>query len=268
MSTEPMRQITSDANPAYRRWLKLATQPRAVREFARTLAEGMHVAQAALAANIRIEGLLVRRGAKGEGVAALVDLIARRGANAFELPPVLFDRLSPVQASVGVMLEIAIPQPRSGTGITEDLVYLDGIQDPGNAGALLRVAAAAGVRWALAAAGTAALWAPRTLRAGQGAHFALNLIEGVQAEAAADGFGGRWIAAAAHDAEPLWAAELPATAVGWVFGAEGFGISEAMLARCRQRVRIPLAAGIESLNVAAAAAICLFERRRRTDAAQ
>lgn len=261
-----MRLITSDANPTFRRWLKLATQPRAVRESGRTLAEGIHLAQAVLAANVRIEALLARRGTRGDDVDALIESVAQRGVPAFELAAALFDRISPVQSGVGLMLEIALPPPVPAQRIAEDLVYLDGIQDPGNAGALLRVAAAAGVRWVLAAPGTVSLWAPRTLRAGQGAHFALKLIEGADAVAAAGRFGGNWIAAAAHDAASLWQVRLPETPVGWVFGAEGQGISEAMLARCDRRVRIPLAAGIESLNVAAAAAVMLFERRRRIDA--
>ena len=263
-----MRPIASDANPTFRRWLKLATQPRAVRESGRTLAEGIHLAQAVLAANVRIEALLARRGAKGAAAEALIDSVAQRGVPAFELAAALFDRISPVEAGAGLMLEIAVPPPGPAPGIAEDLVYLDGIQDPGNAGALLRVAAAAGVGWVLAAPGTVSLWAPRTLRAGQGAHFVLKLIEGAAAAGAAERFDGNWIAAAAHDADPLWQVRIPETPVGWVFGAEGRGISEAMLARCDRRVRIPLAAGIESLNVAAAAAVCLFERRRRIGAAK
>ncbi len=258
-----MKPITSDANPNFRRWLKLATHPRAVRETGRTLAEGLHLAQAALAARVPIAAVLVRRGSASSEVAA-----AAADAPTYELAPPLFDRLAPVQTSVGLMLELAVARTELPDAIDEDLVYLDGVQDPGNAGALLRVAAAAGVRWALGASGTAALWAPRTLRAAQGAHFALRIVEGVVPEAAARSFRGVWIAAAAHQAESLLDAVLPRSAIGWVFGAEGQGVSAAMLAHCGKRVRIPLAAGIESLNVTAAAAICLFERRRRLDRPQ
>ena len=264
-----MRLITSDANSSFRRWLKLATQPRALRELGRTLAEGTHLARAVLDAGIRIEALIARRGARNREVDTLIGLVeVQLRAPAFEIVPALFDRLSPVQSSVGLMLEIAIPLIEWPATIVEDVVYLDGIQDPGNAGALLRVAAAAGVRRALAAPGAAALWAPRTLRAAQGAHFALTLVEGVAADVAGRALDGSWIAAATHDAPPLWTALLPAGPVGWVFGSEGQGVSEAMMAQCRQRVRVPLAAGVESLNVAAAAAVCLFERRRRLDLSQ
>jgi len=263
-----MRLITSDANPVFRRWLKLATQPRALRELGRTLAEGTHLAQAVLDAGISIQSLIARRGARSPEAEELIASVGRSRAPAFELAPPLFDRLSPVQTSVGLILEIAIPSSELPATIAQDAIYLDGIQDPGNAGALLRVAAAAGLRCALAAPGTTALWAPRTLRAAQGAHFALKLVEGVTAAMAGSALCGSWIAATAHDASPLWTAALPAGPIGWVLGAEGQGVSEAMLAQCRQRVRIPLAGGVESLNVAAAAAVCLFERRRRLDPKQ
>ena len=65
------------------------------------------------------------------------------------------------------------------------------------------------------------------------------------------------------DGEPLWQASLPAGPVGWIFGAEGAGLSAQARAVCTRRVSIPIDSAVESLNVAAAAAVCLFERRRR-----
>jgi TrmH family RNA methyltransferase len=236
-----------------------------VRLLGRTLAEGIHLAQAAIAANAGIEALLLRRGAQSAEIERVVATI--RGVPAYELAPHLFNRLSPVQTSVGLMLELAVPSTEMPPRIAEDLIYLDGIQDPGNAGALLRTAAAAGVRLALAAPATTALWSPRVVRAAQGAHFAMKLLEGLAPDQAIERFAGRWIATCAHDAESLWASPLPASAVGWVLGAEGQGVSRAMLERCQQRICIPLAEA-ESLNVAAAAAVCLFERRRRLDPPQ
>lgn len=263
-----MKTIASAANPRFSDWLKLAAQPRAVRARGRTLAEGLHLAQSARDSGASIAAVLVRRGAKAADLDAFIGTIAHRQIPTFELTPALFDRLSPVQAGVGLMLELVVPQTGLPPQLAQDAIYLDGVQDPGNAGALLRVAAAAGVRWVLSAAGTAALWAPRTLRAAQGAHFALSIVEGVDPATAAALLRGTWIAAAAHDAESLWRAELPSAPIGWVFGAEGMGISAPMLAQCRKRLQIPLAAGVESLNVAAAAAVCLFERRRRLDDSQ
>jgi TrmH family RNA methyltransferase len=260
-----MRSITSDANASFRQWLRLATQPRAVRDARRTLAEGIHLAEMALATGHPIEAALLRRGTNDAEIQALLARLADAGIRHYELAPGLFDRLSPVEHGVGLILELHVTAPPLPAALERDALYLDGIQEPGNAGALLRVAAAAGVEHVFAATGTTALWAPKSLRAGQGAHFRLKLFEGVTADAAAASFRGAWIAAAAHDAEPLWDARLPAGPVGWVLGAEGQGVSSAMLKLCGSRIRIPLAAGVESLNVAAAAAVCLFERRRRLD---
>lgn len=253
-----MKQITSAANPTYRRWLRLATQPRAVREFNATIAEGAHLAEAVLDARVPIEAALVRAGSRNE---ALLERLPAT-VEAIELPAALFDRLGLVERGIGFALVIAVP-PEERARPQCDVLYLDGVQEPGNAGALLRVAAAAGVRDVWAASGSAALWSPKVLRAAQGAHFALRLRENVGVEALTSGFEGTLIATALQDAESLWEAALPASPVAWLLGSEGQGLSAAALAAASLRVRIPLEATVESLNVASAAAVCLFERRRR-----
>lgn len=257
-----MKAITSDSNPGFRHWLRLATVPRAVREAGQTLAEGVHLAQAALAAGVPVAAVIVRRGATHP---ELEDVLVRLpDLTAYELAPALYDRLSPVDNGAGLLLVLPVPTPAPPAAGRDDMVYLDGIQDPGNAGAILRSAAAAGVRHVLAGTGTAALWSPRVLRAAMGAHFRLAIHERVEAAALTEILDGPWIAAVAHDAPSLWSLELPAGPVGWIFGAEGSGPSPAALAASQYRARIPTSTAVESLNVAAAAAVCLFERMRRT----
>jgi TrmH family RNA methyltransferase len=258
-----MRNLSSPTNPNFKRWLRLATQPRAVRELRRSLAEGLHLAQAVLLNQYPIASLLLRRGAASDTIDGIVAAAVGSGAAPFELAPALFDRLSPVERSVGLLLEFAVPDRTLPAAIRDDVLYLDGVQDPGNAGALLRVAAAAGVREVMAAPATVGLWSPKVLRAGQGAHFALHLYEHVPPDAARASFRGTWVAAEAHEAQPLWEAAFPPGPVAWILGAEGQGISLPMRDAAALRLAIPLAAGIESLNVASAAAVCLFERRRR-----
>jgi TrmH family RNA methyltransferase len=143
------------------------------------------------------------------------------------------------------------------------MVYLDGVQDPGNVGALIRTAAAAGVRHVLASEGTAALWSPRVLRAAMGAHFRIGLHERVTPAQLPGVLEGDWFAAVAHDGSALWQAPLIGPALGWIFGAEGCGPSAQALAVARRQVRINTATAVESLNVGAAAAVCLFERLRQ-----
>jgi len=263
-----MKSITSAANATYRSWLRLATHPREARAQCRALAEGLHLAQAALDASVAVEALLLRQGKHGGEVARLAAAAMAAGAAGYELAPALYDRISPVEHGAGLMLVVVVPRHALPVGARRDMLFLDGVQDPGNVGALLRSAAAAGIRDVLASPATAALWAPRTLRAGQGAQFRLRLHEPVSAESLPAVLDGNWIGADARGGEPLWAARLPAGPVGWIFGGEGAGLSAAARSVCRRLVSIPVDEAVESLNVAAAAAVCLFERRRRLLAPQ
>jgi TrmH family RNA methyltransferase len=131
-------------------------------------------------------------------------------------------------------------------------------------GSVLRSAAALGVRQVLALSGTAALWSPKVLRAGMGAHFGLRLIEGLEAAALAS-LQLPLVATSSHADQTLQQAALPSPCA-WVLGHEGQGVSAAVMARCAMTVRIPQPGGEESLNVAAAAAICLYESARRLGA--
>lgn len=258
-----MKSIASAANPTFKRWLRLVTSPREVRVQRRTFAEGPHLAEAIFHARHPVEALVIRRGADRPDASHWIDAFAGAGAAGFELPAALFDRLSPVERGSGVLL--LIPLPGDAPLEKGDALFFDGIQDPGNAGALLRVAAAAGVRNVLAAPGTVALWSPKVLRGAQGAHFRLRLQEDVSAADLSRICPMTWVGASAHGGTPLWSTKLTDEAVGFAVGAEGAGLSPETSAACARHVSIPLANGVESLNVAAAAAVCLFERRRQRD---
>ncbi|MDP3226338.1 MAG: RNA methyltransferase, partial [Rubrivivax sp.] len=140
-------------------------------------------------------------------------------------------------------------------------VVLDRLQDAGNVGSVLRSAAAFGVQQVLALKGTAALWSPKVLRAGMGAHFGLRLVEGLD-EAALQNLSVPLVATSSHGGDLLPHAKLPQPCA-WVLGHEGQGVSPSLLAHCALQVRIPQPGGEESLNVAAAAAVCLYESARR-----
>ena len=263
-----MKSITSAANATFKAWLRLAERPREARAQGRALAEGLHLAQAALEAAVPIEAALLRHGAACPEAARLADAAIAGGAAGYEVAASLYDRLSPVEHGAGLMLVTTVAQPRLPERARRDMLYLDGVQDPGNVGALLRTAAAAGIRDVLASPATAALWAPKALRAGQGAQFRLRLHEQVAITSLPGVLAGDWMGADARGGEPLWSVPLPAAPVGWIFGAEGGGLSAAARAACRRLVSIPIDAAVESLNVAAAAAVCLFERRRRLSASR
>ena len=134
-------------------------------------------------------------------------------------------------------------------------VVLDRVQDAGNVGSIIRSAAAFGFSQILAIKGTAALWAPKVLRAGMGAHFGLKLVEGLATEDIRT-LSAPLLATSSHTGEFLHRANLP-WPCAWLLGHEGQVVSTELEALAGQRIRIAQPGGEESLNVAAAAAICL-----------
>jgi len=255
-------RITSADNPLVRRLRRLAESPRACREARRTLAEGIHLVEcAAAAANIETVVLSAAAGPEARELGGKVAMQTGRRAVEFAAP--LYDVISPVEHGVGLLAEITIPTRELPSALDADAVYLDGVQDPGNVGTLLRTAAAAGVAHIAAASGTSYLWAPKVLRAAMGAHFVLALYEDVAPGRLAAAFTGERLAAEAHARESLYSDGWGSGSVVWLFGSEGQGLSPAAAAAAQRRLHIPIDARVESLNVAAAAAICLFEQRRR-----
>jgi RNA methyltransferase, TrmH family len=170
----------------------------------------------------------------------------------------LFAGVSELPSPAGIGFVLALPAPPALQTDAASIV-LDRIQDAGNVGSVLRSASALGFKQVLALEGTAGLWSPKVLRAGMGAHFALDLIEGLAADDL-QALRVPLLAASVHATQTLHAAALPFPCA-WVFGHEGQGIDDALAARCRMTLRIPQPGGEESLNVAAAAAICLYASR-------
>ena len=257
-------RISSTDNPIYRRLKQLATSPRACRDAHRTLIEGVHLLQAALDARVTILTLVLRGAEQSAEALALVPVAAAQSkAKLLELTPALYDAISPVEHGAGVLAEIEFETPPWPKQIVDDAIYLDNVQDPGNVGTLLRTAAAAGVRHAIAGAGCAFLWSPKVMRAAMGAHFALDLHEQITPQILRDAFAGEILAADATEGEDLFAAEWGTAATVWLFGGEGQGLAKDTLLAADCRLRIPIDGRVESLNVSAAAAVCLFEQMRR-----
>jgi len=258
-----MIRISSADNPLVRRLRRLAESPRACREAQRTIAEGVHLVECVLAARVYISAVVV-----SESATATVRALAERaaevgGLRGAELSRPLYDSLAPVEHGAGILVEIAITRPELPVGQAVDAVYLDGVQDPGNAGTLLRTAAGASVRHVAASTGTAFLWAPKVLRAAMGAHFAVSIYEDVAPDRLAAAFNAERLAADVGGVETLFAASWGMQPTVWMFGSEGRGISDEASVQAQRRLRIPIDSAVESLNVAAAAAVCLFEQRRR-----
>lgn len=148
-------------------------------------------------------------------------------------------------------------------------VMLDSIQDPGNLGTILRLSAAFGVSHVFLGLGCAAVWSPKVLRSAQGAHFALtlievdNLVQWLNAYRKAVTDAAIVLATAVVDAQSLGSVRLPQRSI-WLFGHEGQGVSPQLLKMADVKVNIAQdQTVVDSLNVASAAAICLYEQSRQ-----
>ena len=257
MSAVP-RFIQSRDNPLLSRVRRLAHDGSAYRKLGQVWLEGEHLA-AALKARGRPAAQALVTASAWDGDPALREL-AGWAAGVAVVDDALFAQAGSLEspARIGFLIDApgaAAILPQVPT------VVLDRLQDAGNVGSILRSAAALGARQVLAMKGTAALWSPKVLRAAQGAHFGLNLVEGLD-DAALQALAVPLVATMPHAGLTLRDAPLPRPCA-WVLGHEGQGVSAPLQARCALQVRIPQPGGEESLNVAAAAAICLYESATR-----
>ena len=232
----------------------------------RALLEGPHLVEEALASGLLLEEVLAtpsfletgegRRLARSLPVAPL------------EVSPEALEDLTDADSPRGVLAVARLP--RSGVGSLpihpgRPYLYLDGLQDPGNLGALARVAEAAGAAALVLSPGCAHPNHPRALRASAGSLLRLPVAVGAGPEDLDSRLAParpRWAALVPRDGESLYRAALDGTLVLAV-GAEGPGLSPGLLDRARLRLTIPMEPPVESLNATVAAALVLFEVRRR-----
>lgn len=266
-----MRHITSREHPLFKKLLKLQHSARQRRDEGLALLDGVHLLQSCLASGHVPELLIVSE--SGCQHPEISQLLIHAGTvhkktDELMLSDALFSQLSPVKTPVGILALVNIPQYTFAGDSRQDnfCILLEDIQDPGNLGSILRSAAAAGVKAAYLSSGCADSWSPKTLRAGMGAHFSLQIHENADLVQVARQFDGNIVATALDKANSLYQTDLQG-AVMFIFGNEGGGISRSLLEAARQRVMIPMPGATESLNVAAAAAICLFEKVRQESAA-
>ena len=254
-----MKHIQSRDNPFFKQLKKLAESGRERRKQGVTLLDGMHLVTAYEAVFGRLPNLIVGESALDAGgeVAGFV-----AGRDLVVLGDALLRELSPVDTPSGLLAVVPLPKATSAVNLEKDAILLDGVQDPGNVGTLLRTAAAAGVRQALLGPGCAAAWSPRVLRAGQGAHFVLSIHEDADLAGFMADYQGTTAVTCLDGATSLYAATWRGP-VAWVFGAEGQGVRRELIDIAALRIRIPMPGAVESLNVGAAAAVCLFEMLRR-----
>jgi len=233
------------------------------------LAEGVRLVEEALAAGIPVRGAAVSAALEGTPRGgALKTALAERGVPLVDVSPAQLEELADTEHPQGVVAAI---QPRvwslahllPGPGAV--ILVLDAVQDPGNVGTMLRTALALGAVGVVALKGTAELTNPKVLRGSMGAAFRLPAVasdaDTLLGWAQARGVE-LWVAAA--DGEPVGpqAPRASRPPLALALGNEGAGAGAALQARAGRRVAVPLAPGVDSLNVAVAAGILLYEVTR------
>jgi TrmH family RNA methyltransferase len=255
-----MKNIISRDNPTYKQLKKLAESARERRKAGRALLDGVHLIEAYATTGGKVELLVISEsGAAREECQRLLESIAAE--QAVVLADALFAEVSPVETPVGILAVVETPYFKAADH-PQFCVLLEDIQDPGNLGSILRSAAAAGAEIAWLTPGCVDAWSPKVLRAGMGAHFAMSIEERVDPAEKLASFPGKSLAASLDAGKSLYQADLVGPVV-FLIGNEGAGLSRELQQMASERIVIPMPGRVESLNAAAAAAICFFERVRQ-----
>ena len=253
-----MERITSRANPLMTHIRKLAASRSYRAKTGEYLGDGTKLLEEALTWGAAVTTVVYT------AAAALPPLPP--GIRAVEVPEDVMKSVSPMEAPQGVLFlarepDTALPEKLSGSRY----LVLEGDQDPGNVGTILRAADAFEADGLILLEGCADLYGPKTVRASMGAVFRLRAWSGTLAELlpllrAA----GLPLLGAALRADTADARAVDLTRGALLVGSEGRGLSGAALAACDGTIRIPMGARCESLNAAVAAAILLWEGYRQS----
>ncbi len=257
-----MKYISSHSNPFYKELLKLASSARQRRKVQQTLLEGAHLLQAYHASgNQQPQHLLVTEAAMQNR--EVVELLNKfPDVPLSQLDDSLFTELSELKTPSCILALIELPRIPIALVQSSFCLLLEDIQDPGNLGSILRSAAAAGCDAVFLSKSCTDAWSPKVLRAGMGGHFVLSINESIDLLAMAAAFKGEIFATVVDAKMNLYDCDLLGN-IAFAVGNEGAGLSEGLLAMISQHITIPMPGRSESLNVAAATAICLFEAVRQ-----
>jgi TrmH family RNA methyltransferase len=262
------RSLTSKNNPLIKTIRLVAAQARRAPKDL-ILAEGVRALEEVIRARLEIEAVLISdRFANSDRERALRESLLRAGVRVYHVPDAIFRPLSEVQTSQGILAVVRIPVKKLSDSILPDrplLLCAAGIQDPGNLGTLIRTAAAAGVSLVCSLAGTVSARNPKTVRASAGAIFRIPVVEQLSPPEFIE-FCHRnsilLLNSSAQSGTCYFQEDLTGPCA-ILLGNEGSGIDKSAWAAGGRRVHIPMAPGVESLNVAMAGAILMFEALRQ-----
>lgn len=258
-----IKSISSRDNPFYKELKQLAASSQTRRKAGRSLLDGVHLCDAYLQhVGTPLLCLVSETSQRNGEVLPIFSKCDVAGVHCIVFPDSLFAALSQVEHGIGLLFIIDTPRPTSTGELRRSAVVLDNVQDPGNLGSILRSAAAAGIEQVYCSAGTASAWSPKVLRAGMGAHFMLEIFEGTDLVELVGNSRLPVIATSSHATQRLYDVDLKGP-VAWLFGHEGQGVAPELLEQATHQIAIPHLGAVESLNVAASAAICFFEQVRQ-----
>lgn len=265
--------IESAQNERFKNAVRLLGSTHALRQSGLAAAEGLHLAETLLhLPGVNIESVWIPQSLLNKPewltMSALSDVLENGEVRCMVLTDTLYSKLSKLKSPTGPMIFFEPVNASAPIDLNQDVVFLDGVQDPGNVGTLLRNCAAAGVHQVALSEHSAWVWSDKVLRAGMGAQFSLQLYAGQDLLAA---LGNQKngslkppirVTSLHPKSVELFDADLKSCGI-WVFGSEGQGVSQPWLDRASQHIRIPQSQYIESLNVGSSSAVCLFEQFRQ-----
>lgn len=258
--------ITSASSITFKRLRKLASSSKARREQGQAIAEGAHLVTSLLGSSFISRLYFCAQSALANAeIKALDSQLKAAGVNQVILDDRLFESITSIHANVGIAAVFDIPQTPAATDkLQTSAVLLDKVQDPGNLGTIMRTSAAFGVQKILLSSGCASPWSAKALRSGMGAQFSLEIGEEADlAKLIKEAAIATLATSLDSDSRSLLDLKLNGPTI-WLFGSEGRGADQELIDLASQRVYIPqIDNTVESFNVAAATAICLYEQYRQ-----
>lgn len=263
-----MKEINSSQNETFKSLKQLATSLKHRHRSNQTLLEGIHLCESYLGTNERpLMVVYTQQALENPEVQKIATATVKLRVPTVLLTEYNFRSISSVDNGIGIVFVISIPTLPTVSGIQDNALLLEDVQDPGNLGTILRTAAAAGITDVFTTSNSASAWSPKVLRAGMGAHFALRMHEDCNLGQLITETKTRVLATSLLATETIYEKDL-SKPTAWLFGNEGQGVSKELLAGTVEQVIIPQNSNVESLNVAASAAICLFEQVRQRSISQ
>lgn len=256
----PTELITSDKNQTVKLAKALLLQARQRNKLAQTVLEGAHLLDAALRSDYHFVQILVSESAKSHPEVQQILSRLTTDITILTLSDSLYKSIRSLGSGIDIMAIIKIPAPILPM-ITSDCLVLDDVQDSGNVGTLLRTAAAVGINTVLCTEACAQAWSPKTLRAGMGAQFALTIYENLSSQDVLDKVKVPLLATSSHTDTLIYQHDLREP-IAWIMGHEGQGVCDELM-QCATPIALPQPNGQESLNVAIAGALCLYETLRQ-----